>query len=903
MDQLRIPKLVTKAALPYLFLISLLLTVSSVDAQEPISPQEPTPGDLSIFFEAAAHEFQVPVDILKGIAFAETRQQHLLWAPEDTASCTGLPRAYGVMALRDDRFFGRSLQFAATLIGETPDIVRNDPLQNIRGAAAYLKTLYTGEPQPEGTVPGSIESWQLTVARYCGIPQPELAAQHAYEILQRIDKGYHEFGIDLPARKLDMLTVRATARKIYALAQPDPGAVRKTAGQPDYPPAHWAPAYPGHWYTTGNKKDFVVIHDMEGYYLSVISYFQMSTTDASVHYDVNGLQDSPSDAPAGDITQQVEEQYWAWHAVCLNRYSFGIEHEGFVSNPAWWTPEMYKASANLVKHLCDVQGIPKDRNHIIGHNEYLNSTWLAWAVSNGYPSTFGTCNNHTDPGVNWDWGFFMQLITGDMTPPRITSTPPVSRVQVFDKISITFNQRLEKVAAEQNFRISPTVQGTFAWTNGFRTLEFIPSAPLGFDTEYSAALDTGAHNYLGVGLDVNGDGTAAGEVYGFTFRTVENDTTPPAVLATYPVVQQNGISTTVQFEVDVNEPVDPATLAGAFLVQDAVGNSIVLTSPSVQTIGTGRRIGFRPVAPLAPSAAYTLTIQQSLRDYGGNGIAGPHAIPFITGGEQGFLGTVINNLDAAGSWWQPGSSGSTVGTSTSSFTIVSDIRKSGTGSGKVSYVFSGPGGGTVREYNSLKPSVEPGPLVSAWVFGDNSRNALEFWFYPLTFIRVDTLDWTGWKLVSASLASVPTTAERQFAGFVIQQLPGARTSGAVYFDDLAVTSVITDAGHAEPALPKETVLFQNYPNPFNPTTTIRFGLPQKSHVTLSVFNALGQQVALLVEGDREAGYHDVRLDGGGLASGVYFYRIRIRGSDAASSRHSTGSGGEDIQTRKFVLLR
>jgi hypothetical protein len=209
----------------------------------------------------------------------------------------------------------------------------------------------------------------------------------------------------------------------------------------------------------------------------------------------------------------------------------------------------------------------------------------------------------------------------------------------------------------------------------------------------------------------------------------------------------------------------------------------------------------------------------------------------------------------------------------------------------------------VREYNSLKPSVEPGPLVSAWVFGDNSRNALEFWFYPLTFVRVDTLDWTGWKLVSASIASVPTTAQRQFAGFVIQQLPGARTSGAVYFDDLAVTSIITDAGHDVPALPVETVLFQNYPNPFNPATTIRFGLPQKGYVSLSVFNTLGQQVASLVEGDRGAGYHEVRLDGSGLASGVYFYRIRVRSPEAASPLRSGNTGGEDIQTRKFILLR
>jgi hypothetical protein len=138
---------------------------------------------------------------------------------------------------------------------------------------------------------------------------------------------------------------------------------------------------------------------------------------------------------------------------------------------------------------------------------------------------------------------------------------------------------------------------------------------------------------------------------------------------------------------------------------------------------------------------------------------------------------------------------------------------------------------------------------------------------------------------------------------VIQQLPGARTSGAVYFDDLAVTSIITDGGRELPALPSETVLFQNYPNPFNPSTTIRFGLPKKSHVILSVFNTLGQQVASLVEGEREAGYHEVRLDGSGLASGVYFYRIRVRNVEDASPPHSGHTGGEDVQTLKFIMLR
>ncbi len=98
-------------------------------------------------------------------------------------------------------------------------------------------------------------------------------------------------------------------------------------------------------------------------------------------------------------------------------------------------------------------------------------------------------------------------------------------------------------------------------------------------------------------------------------------------------------------------------------------------------------------------------------------------------------------------------------------------------------------------------------------------------------------------------------------------------------------------------------MMQNYPNPFNPSTTIRYGLPSRSHVSLTVFNTLGQQVALLQDGGQEAGYHEVRFEGNGLSSGVYFYRIQARPLDSAVGRDSKSGAGSFVLTRKLVLLR
>jgi hypothetical protein len=100
--------------------------------------------------------------------------------------------------------------------------------------------------------------------------------------------------------------------------------------------------------------------------------------------------------------------------------------------------------------------------------------------------------------------------------------------------------------------------------------------------------------------------------------------------------------------------------------------------------------------------------------------------------------------------------------------------------------------------------------------------------------------------------------------------------------------VVTSLGNAKVDIPRVFALDQNYPNPFNPTTVIRYQLPVASHVELKVYDILGREVTTLVNEQKPAGYYTVQFNAAGLASGVYFYRMKA---------------GDFLETRKLTLIR
>jgi hypothetical protein len=77
-------------------------------------------------------------------------------------------------------------------------------------------------------------------------------------------------------------------------------------------------------------------------------------------------------------------------------------------------------------------------------------------------------------------------------------------------------------------------------------------------------------------------------------------------------------------------------------------------------------------------------------------------------------------------------------------------------------------------------------------------------------------------------------------------------------------------------LPAEFRMDQNYPNPFNPSTTIRYGVAEQSHVSIRIFNIVGEELAVLVNEEKEAGWYTVNFNPRRFASGVYIYTMNAK---------------------------
>ncbi|MEU8105132.1 peptidoglycan recognition family protein [Nonomuraea muscovyensis] len=403
-----------------------LLPLANVTAAR--AAQEP--ADRQQAFAAAAAEFDVPESVLLGVSYLESRWDAHAGQPSNDAG-------FGPMHLTDAAAFTgsnhhgegeedprgdetrplnphvdppapteipaslRTMEAAARLTGETHEKLRTDPAANIRGGAALLADHQKALGAPLSDDPGE---WYGAVAKYSGAEEAGAAKVFADEVFATIEDGADRVtddghrvslrpvaGLKRIEKWLDKLGLRP-ARRDGVECPPTISCEWIPAAYQELPPDDY-----GHYdladRPASQKVDYIVIHDMEGYWAPSVKLNQDPKWPGSWHYSVRSGD--------GHIAQQIKTKDVGWHAGnwYVNAKSIGIEHEGFLAEGGtWYTEAMYRTSARLVRYLAIRHGVPLDRAHIIGHDN----------VPGTLPTTVR--GMHEDPGPFWDWARYFELM-------------------------------------------------------------------------------------------------------------------------------------------------------------------------------------------------------------------------------------------------------------------------------------------------------------------------------------------------------------------------------------------------------------------------------------------------------------------------------------------------------------
>ena len=122
-----------------------------------------------------------------------------------------------------------------------------------------------------------------------------------------------------------------------------------------------------------------------------------------------------------------------------------------------------------------------------------------------------------------------------------------------------------------------------------------------------------------------------------------------------------------------------------------------------------------------------------------------------------------------------------------------------------------------------------------------------------------------------------------------ETLRGCVINGALYGD----TNTVVAIQNISSEIPKSFSLSQNYPNPFNPATSIKFSIPQKAFVTITIYNVLGEEITKLISEEFSPGTYETNWDATNYPSGVYYYQLTV------SSERLT----KYTETKKMILIK
>jgi N-acetyl-anhydromuramyl-L-alanine amidase AmpD len=390
-----------------LFALSLLLPLIGLAQNNEIQSYK---SAFNAAYEACP---DIPRGLLEAVSFTNTHCYHLTDANYFNDGPDAMPRAYGLMGLVKDgkNYFRENLHFVSELSGISEAEILESPEKNV---LAYAKAF---DHLAKESKVFDINGYLFVIQQLSELPTGEdkdiypmqsmlysvcLFLNDAKKAEQYGFKQYHVDLKDVFSENLEMLTT------------PE---ISVTRG-PDYPLAIWDPAPECNWEPRTKPIKAIVIHYTEGSYAGCISWFKNCDAQVSAHYVIRSAD--------GQVTQMVREADKAWHARSANGYTIGIEHEAYGNIWSFFTEEMYRSSADLVRDICSRVAA------IDGHRTFYRDTLDSGICLNYGVHDLGgedACTKirghqhypdqtHTDPGPYWDWNYYYKLIN-DGTPVTV----------------------------------------------------------------------------------------------------------------------------------------------------------------------------------------------------------------------------------------------------------------------------------------------------------------------------------------------------------------------------------------------------------------------------------------------------------------------------------------------------
>ncbi|MFN0157188.1 MAG: T9SS type A sorting domain-containing protein [Bacteroidota bacterium] len=183
--------------------------------------------------------------------------------------------------------------------------------------------------------------------------------------------------------------------------------------------------------------------------------------------------------------------------------------------------------------------------------------------------------------------------------------------------------------------------------------------------------------------------------------------------------------------------------------------------------------------------------------------------------------------------------------------------------GRVSTFPAGLGGGVYRDFRGFVDAASQVDSFRINIAGDDID------------VRETVVSWPADMATYASVWTIKPQTGTEWGSVNMTSVTSATIPTAVLQRNIIIikTGALVGVQPVDNTVPESFRLDQNFPNPFNPSTEIRFSVPQREHVMLTVYNMLGQKVATLVDEVASPGNYSVNFSPSGIASGVYVYRL------------------------------